>query len=141
MKKLILILLLLAPFAGAQETYSITVNAGGQAAVERFRLIHNVATCLRWQQPANCTTLPDVPAPTEADPNATAPNPDRLYANTTNGRAAVIRDYFGNLVPAPNAPIVRETAHRLKWETLTQPQKDAWCAAKGDVAGCDPFAR
>jgi hypothetical protein len=148
MKKLIPLLFLLtfslAPQpehrAEAQEVISFNTTALRQARTERLRVWHNVTTCKTWAQPANCTSLPDIPDP--ANPlGPQIPNPNKLYADSTAGRSALIKDYSEALLMEVSDPRIIAAKRWLKWDSSTQAEKDAYCAMNELSAGCNPFAR
>ena len=142
MKKILtLLFLLLIPQpeqrAEAQETYSLSLGAGGVVALDRVRVWHNVTTCKAASQPANCTSLPDI----DNGAGGTIPNPNKLYADSTAGRSALLRDYMAQLIlPAGDSRYIAARKW-LRWDAATQAERDAYCAMNELPAGCDPFAR
>lgn len=124
----------------------VASNSYAQATMqdlEKLRTIHNSETCIAFQQPTNCTTLPDVADP--ADNAKTIPNPNKLFPDTNAGRLECERVYAQVIV---NQVILRykqiQEAKRIekskaRWELASQAEKGRFCQIRGEDVGCDPF--
>lgn len=135
MKKLILLLILLAPVAVTQETYSLPANAARVAILDSERIAHNDGLCLSRSLAVNCT---------QAQLDA-AGGGGTIYANSLAGRNAFLLTRKGlsvlQAILEGRDSVNKEALFRRRWETARQPEKDNYCTLRGESAGCDPFAR
>lgn len=142
--RLLALLLLIAPLAVAQETYSVSLPANQVAQLDLGRQQTNRANCAKGNlgptctQQALCTAL-NVGTPgacTAGEANAAN---IRIYNNNQTAREAFITL---ELVKPPLASYVQAQAEialagaRTFCLSANQTQKDAVCTALGLSAGC-----
>lgn len=148
--QIIVILLSLAGFASAQETYSIDIlSPVNVAKLDVGRQLANQAVCTRFSLPSSCTQAQACTASFEATGQpatggaCTAQEAQaasvRIYPNSLNGREAFITQ---ELIRSQLDVFARQKA-KLDFAAMqsfckvaTQPQIDGVCTATGLEAGC-----
>ena len=149
MKKALLVLVLLASPAAAQETYTLSAAATNVTELTAIVTASNGRLCERYALASTCTQAQACTAAVTAGTTVGG----GAACTATQARAAGIRIYpisqpgreefvmYAIAVPAFNAmkaTIVSRTqeVQCQNWQTATQPQKDAVCTASGLSAGC-----
>lgn len=143
--RLFALLLLLAPLAWAQETYSIAIsNANNVTKLDLGRTQHNRDRCLTNGLPEGCTQAQVCVAASVAGGAACTVGDaiaagQRVYPNSLAGREAFVAN---ELVRAKLPEYVQKQAEialagaRTFCLSANQTQKDAVCTALGLSAGC-----
>jgi hypothetical protein len=134
MKKLLLLLVLLAAPSFAQEAYTVNATASQVQVLDYARTTYNARICAAAQLPATCT---------QAQYNAANPtSPATIYANSQAGRQAfLIAQWIAEDFRTAKTRLVADNkaAQCTYWNdparTLTE--KNAMCTSAGLSAGCD----
>lgn len=148
MRKLLIfpLLLLAAPLA-AQESYTISANAGQVADLTLIVSANNGRTCLRLGQVELCTQAQAcVAAGATGGASCTAGQARAANARIFPATQAGREEFVTFVIAAPRFQdmkqgIVGYDQERAKanWTVFNQAQKDAACASLGRAAGCQLF--
>lgn len=150
MRKLLLsaLVLVAAPLAHAQETYSGTYPAAQVARLNRVRVALNDQTCNRVGLAPGCTQAQACVA-ANATGGAACTNGQakaanaRIYADSQPDREDLVFNYFAlsafkaterQLLQGPEASVTCNWFNNV----ASQAERDARCVQEGNPAGCNP---
>jgi hypothetical protein len=143
---LVLVVLLAAVAAEAQETYSLPAGAGNVTTLSTVMAAMNRETCLRYSLAANCTqaqvcAAAGAPGGSGCSANQARAAGVRIYPITFAGREEFVT--FGIALPGFIALVTAQQSETRRifcegWTAATVTQRNNACTAVGLSAGCDP---
>jgi hypothetical protein len=143
---LVLVVLLAAVAAEAQETYSLPAGAGNVVTLTTVMGSLNRETCLRYSLAASCTqaqacAAAGAPGGSGCTPAQARAAGVRIYPLTFAGREEFVT--FGIALPGFIALVTAQQSETRRvfcegWTAATVTQRNNACAAIGLSAGCDP---
>ena len=145
MRKLLLLgVVLFAPSAWAQETYSISATAAQVADVTSMVRVQNEQVCFKFNLALTCTqaqacTAAAAPGGSACTAAQARGANARIFPQTLAGREEFVT--FGIAAPrftALKGEIVSWDQQRfcIDWNASTQTEKDAICTGSGLATGC-----
>lgn len=143
---LVLVVLLAAVAAEAQETYSLPAGAGNVTTLTTVMGGLNRETCVRYSLAANCTqaqvcAAAGAPGGSSCTANQARGAGVRIYPLTFAGREEFVT--FGIALPEFMRLVAAQQSETRRifcegWTAATVTQRNNACTAIGLSAGCDP---
>lgn len=148
MKKLFLLtILLLAPLASAQESYTLSYNAPQVARLDKLRVALNESVCRSVVLPAACTQAEACVAAGAAGGAACTANQAqaanvRIYGDSQSEREAMVKRQAEERFRALERQFLKEPDAKTvcDWftNTATAPERATFCTNAGLPSDCDP---
>lgn len=144
-KLLVLAALLTAPFAAAQETYSISASAAQVTDLTQIVAVANERVCFKLNLAEGCTQAQAcVASAAPGDSSCTAAQARQANVRIIPATQAGREEFVTFFIAGPRFIEMRSeivSRHKEKfcafWATATQTQKNTLCTDSGQSTGCE----